>query len=356
MTDIQTAKAQSQGLAKSKQSVFELIKSKKDNFRAVLPQGCNADSFITACLIAVKMNTKLQQCKADTLIKAMMESARFGLEPNSPLSEAALVPYGDKVEFLIEYRGLLKLAWNSGMINMIDYDKICENDEYVYVKGYNSQFSHTPQLEGDRGSPIAYYAYAEIKGGGKAMILMSKDEIIKHMKQFSKAYNSKTSPWKTDFDAMAIKTVIRQLVDKKLPKSTTPESVLLAQAAHRDDVPDSETHYVDLDPDDEIDPTSTKVAGNGIPDPILEPVIEESPVGAGFAHKDTKANGDGDLDVLIPEYMKMAQIFSSQIKKKGGVPEDVIEGVTGKREISDDVSNDIKIETLKSLQENLKAL
>ena len=76
--------------------------------------------------------------------------------------------------------------------------------------------------------------------GGRALNVMTKSDIIKHMKQYSQASRSKSSPWVTDFDAMAIKTVIRQLVDKKLPKSTTQESLLLQQAAHIDDIPHEE--------------------------------------------------------------------------------------------------------------------
>ena len=76
--------------------------------------------------------------------------------------------------------------------------------------------------------------------GGRALNVMTKTDIIKHMKQYSQASRSKSSPWVTDFDAMAIKTVIRQLVDKKLPKATTQESLLLQQAAHIDDIPHEE--------------------------------------------------------------------------------------------------------------------
>ena len=86
----------------------------------------------------------------------------------------------------------------------------------------------------------AYYAYAEMKNGGKALTVMTKIEIVKHMKHYSRAYKSKDSPWVTDFDAMAIKTVIRQLVDKKLPKATTSEALLMQQAAHIDDIPHEE--------------------------------------------------------------------------------------------------------------------
>lgn len=237
---IAESKKKSKAVAKTGNDIYSVIKSREDTFRSILPVGNNVNSFISSCLIAVKMNSKLQQCKPDSLIKAMMESARFGLEPNSPLGEAALVPYGQKVEFMLQYRGLLKLAWNSGMIKSIDYDKVCAKDKFIYKKGFDAQFSHEPSMMGDRGEPYCYYAYAEMINGGRALNVMTKVDIIKHMKQYSQASRSKSSPWVTDFDAMAIKTVIRQLVDKKLPKATTQESVLLQQAAHIDDIPHEE--------------------------------------------------------------------------------------------------------------------
>ncbi len=232
------AKKQSRALTENQKTVYDLIKERRGLYEDVLPRKQDVGRFIQAAMTAVKMSPKLQQCKADSLLKAIMESARFGLEPNTPLSEASLVPYGASVEFLIEYRGLLKLAWNSGLVVSIDYDKVCENDHFVYEKGFNFKFEHTPNLHEDRGEPYAYYAYAEMKGGGKALTLMSKTEVEKHGARFSKSYNFKTSPWQTDFDAMAIKTVIRQLVDKKLPKSTTAESMMLSSAAQHDETPE----------------------------------------------------------------------------------------------------------------------
>lgn len=231
-----------------------MIKSRSDAFQSVLPMNSNTQQFVNACLIAVQSNNKLQQCNPKSLIKAMMESARFGLEPNSPLMEAALVPYGKDVQFLIEYRGMLKLAWNSGMIKMIDADVICENDDYEYVKGYNPNFYHKPLVTGERGEPIAYYAYAKLNNGGDTLCLMSKQEIVDHMKKFAKGYNSSSSPWKSNFDAMAKKTVLRQLIDKQLPKSTTKESLILSSAvSNSDKIIDQEAeeivHPVVLDQD-----------------------------------------------------------------------------------------------------------
>jgi recombination protein RecT len=237
MVDIQKSKKKSKALSPKTSNIFELIQSRKDTFNELLPRGSSVDRFVSACLIAVKMSTKLQQCKPESILKAMMESARFGLEPNSPLSEAALVPYGQNVQFLIEYRGLLKLAWNSGAVKSIDYDKVCVNDTFVYKKGFNAEFRHEPNFKQTRGDVYAYYAMAVLTNGGNALIVMTKDEIEDHARQYSSASKSKQSPWVTDFDAMAIKTVIRQLLDKKIPKSTEQSAMLMQQAAHMDDIP-----------------------------------------------------------------------------------------------------------------------
>ena len=239
MEDIQKMKKESKAVTKSEQSIYQMVRSRKDLYKEVLPDPDSAGRFVQASLTAIKMSPKLQQCNPDSILKALMESARYGLEPNSPLSEAALVPYGEKVEFLIEYRGLLKFAWNSGLVTSIDFDKLCENDKWEYSKGDNAKFSHTPSFD-DRGKVLAYYASAKIKGGGTVRTVMSLREIQAHGKQFSKSFTASTSPWQTDFDAMAIKTVLRQLIDKKLPKSTTPVGILMSEAAHQEDIPEDD--------------------------------------------------------------------------------------------------------------------
>ena len=108
-------------------------------------------------------------------------------------------------------------------------------------------FEHTPNLLGDRGKEIAYYALAELNNGGFALHIMTKEEIVKHGKHYSRSYSSKSSPWQTDFDAMAYKTVIRQLCDKKLPKATTEHSILLQEASRVDDIPDDLSVFHDIE-------------------------------------------------------------------------------------------------------------
>jgi len=250
MTNIQEAKLASRSVTKQQSNLKTMIQSGefKTQIRNALPRGgLTTDRYISACLTALAITPKLLQCTASSVLKALMESARFGLEPNSPLGEAYLVPYGDKVEFIIAYRGMMKLAWNTGMLLSLDFDKVCENDLFTYKKGKEITFEHTPNLLSDRGMPYAYYAVAELKNGGFALHVMSKEEILKHGKRYSKSYNGKSSPWQTDFDAMAYKTVIRQLCDKKLPKATTEQSLLMNEAAHIDDITADRAVFHDLE-------------------------------------------------------------------------------------------------------------
>tara|TARA_Y100000296_G_scaffold46314_1_gene53118 strand:+ start:2165 stop:3034 length:870 start_codon:yes stop_codon:yes gene_type:complete len=248
MTEIQKAKERSVGLTNNQTSLKETIKSGEFYIQIAnaLPQGnLSAKRYISACLTALAVQPKLMQCKPSSVLKSMMESARYGLEPNSPLSEAALIPYGQECTFLIEYRGMMKLAWNTGLIKSLDYDKVCDGDEFDYSKGSNGlSFHHRPSLSASRGEGSIYYAYAELKHGGTAFQVMTRDDIVAHAKHFSRGYSSKSSPWQTDFDAMAYKTVIRQLCDKKLPKSTTENGILMNEAAHIDDFVEEPRHTV----------------------------------------------------------------------------------------------------------------
>lgn len=265
-------------------SIIDAIERQRPGFMDAVPKGFDGDRFARVCKTVVRENTALQQCDMQSLLGALMISAQLGLEPNTTLAEAHIIPYGNKAQFQMGYRGLIKLAWNSGLIVSIDYDKICENDTYEYSKGDGGKFIHTPSLSEDRGNTIAYYAYAVMKAGGKAVHLMTMKEVQDHGKKFSKAFNAKSSPWVTDFDSMAYKTVLIQLADKKLPKATQSEAMMrLAQAVQKD----STTNYipeekmgVNIDMEEIVDDTDYEE---------VDQRVHESPVGAGFAHKDAKA-------------------------------------------------------------------
>lgn len=227
-------KLNNNGNGRKEAPIYALVKSQQKGFEMALPKGFDPSRFTRIALTAIKNNPKLQQCDPYSVLGGLMLSAQLGLEPNSPLHEASLIPYGKKADFQIEYRGLLKLVWNSGLISYMDFDIIRENDEWELEKGFEQKFVHKPNFKEDRGEAIAYYAIAELKGGGKVMHIMSKKEVIAHGKKFSKTFGA--GPWQTDFDAMGLKTVIKQLADKKLPKRTTDEAIRFATALDKDEV------------------------------------------------------------------------------------------------------------------------
>jgi recombination protein RecT len=219
-----------------KVTLSEAIQLQRAGFALALPKDFDADRFTRIAITAIRNSPKLMQCEPASILGALMLCAQLGLEPNSPLHEASIIPYGGKAQFQIEYRGLLKLVWNSGLISYIDYDKVCEKDAFEYSKGFDPKLEHKPAMS-DRGKTICYYAIAELQGGGKVYIVKSVDDIKKHAARFSKAFGDKykDSPWQTDFDSMGIKTVLKELCDKKLPKRTTNEALRFAQALSKDE-------------------------------------------------------------------------------------------------------------------------
>ena len=111
---------------------------------------------------------------------------------------------------------MIDLARRSGQISSIYAEVVCENDEFEYELGLNPTLVHKPNLK-DRGAPIAYYGVAKFRDGGYLIHVMSKEDVEKR-RQRSAAAKSSFSPWVTDYDEMAKKTVIRSMF-KYLPVS-----------------------------------------------------------------------------------------------------------------------------------------
>lgn len=229
-----------------RETIFTMIEKQKPGFQLALPPELTADRFTRIAITALKQNPKLQACTPQSLLGSLMTAAQLGLEVNTPLHEAVLIPYQisqknrdgswSKVmeaQFQPEYRGMLKLVWNSGMIDSLEYDTICTNDVFEYVKGENPVFRHVPAWDKDRGEIKGYYACSKLKGGGFTAVVKSKEEILKHALRYTKSKKDGklVGVWDENFDAMAIKTCLIELASKKLPKRTTNEAIKLYQAA-----------------------------------------------------------------------------------------------------------------------------
>lgn len=188
----------------------QLLKAMSEEIKAALPEQVKSERFQRVALTAFSNNDKLQNCEPVSFIAAMMQAAQLGLEPNTPLGQAYLIPYGNQVQFQVGYKGLIDLAQRTNQYKAIYAHEVRENDEFDISYGLENNITHKPMLKGDRGNVIGYYAAYKLVNGGDAFFFATKDEIEKHGQKFSKSFNN--GPWKTDFDAMAKKTVLKQLL------------------------------------------------------------------------------------------------------------------------------------------------
>lgn len=225
-----SAKA-SKAPAKSKKetSVAALITAMKPAIKAALPSVITVERFTRMALTAFRSNPNLARCQGESFLAAMMQSAQLGLEPNTPLGQAYLIPYGNQCQFQIGYKGLLDLAYRSGEFQNISAHVVYEHDEFDYEYGLEPKLRHIPALE-DRGEVLAYYAVYKLKSGGYGFEVMSKADVEEHKRRFSKA--GARSPWATDFDAMALKTVVKKVL-KFAPLKVELQQAVTADGAAR---------------------------------------------------------------------------------------------------------------------------
>ena len=169
--------------------------------------GVTPERFARLMTSALSASPQLASCTPQSFLGAMMTAASLGLEPNTPLGQAYLIPYKDNATFQLGYHGLLALCYRSGQIKSVTAETVYKNDFFEYELGLDSKLVHRPCMDGNRGEAVAYYAVYKTKDDGYGFAVMSKADVEEHRKKFSKAQNS---PWNTNFDEMAKKTVLKR--------------------------------------------------------------------------------------------------------------------------------------------------
>ena len=207
--------AQSQAMQTGgKQKLQDLIKIMQPEIKKALPSVLTPERFTRMVLSALSSNPKLAVCTPQSFLGAMMTAAQLGLEPNTPLGQAYLIPYRnhgtDEVQFQIGYKGLLDLAYRSGQVSTVQAHTVYENDDFSYQYGLEPKLEHVP-AKTNRGAPTHYYAVIRMKDGGYCFSVMSKDDMNQYAKKYSQSYSKGySSPWSTSFDEMAKKTVLKR--------------------------------------------------------------------------------------------------------------------------------------------------
>lgn len=191
------------------QSLRDYVKVMEGQFARALPKVMTPERFTRIALSALSNTPKLMECTRNSFLGALMNAAQLGLEPNTPLGQAYLIPYGNQCQFQIGYKGLLDLCYRSGEVASVQAQVVYENDKFEYALGLEPQLVHVPAIE-NRGKSKFVYAVLKLKNGGYVFEVMSMDDVKTHAEKYSKAF--KSGPWQTNFDEMAKKTVLKRVL------------------------------------------------------------------------------------------------------------------------------------------------
>lgn len=209
----------------SKKSMQQYIKSMEGEIKKALPSVITPERFTRMVLSAISVTPKLASCTPQSFLGAMMNAAQLGLEPNTPLGQAYLIPYGNAVQFQIGYKGLIDLAYRSGEVELVQAHIVYENDTFECEFGLEPKLVHKP-ADSNRGEPVKVYAMFKTKSGGYGFDVMSMDDVKKHAEKYSQAYKSSSSPWKSNFEEMAKKTVLKKCLKYAPMKSDFVKAVV----------------------------------------------------------------------------------------------------------------------------------
>lgn len=206
-----TSKAAANGKSKT---IKDYIKDMEPAIKAALPSVITPERFTRITLSALSTSPALMECTPKSFLAAMMTAAQLGVEPNTTLGQAWLIPYKNhgimECQFQLGYKGLIDLAYRSGDVSVIQAHTVYENDTFEYELGLEPKLRHVPAVT-DRGEPTYFYAMFKLKDGGYGFEVMSVEDVRNHAKRYSQAYTKgRTSPWQTNFEEMAKKTVLKK--------------------------------------------------------------------------------------------------------------------------------------------------
>jgi len=221
--------------------------SVQEQFRNALAD--SAPLFIASLIDVYGSDRTLQECEPGAVIMEALKAATLRLPINKNLGFAYIVPYRNKgkaePQMQIGYKGLIQLAMRTGEYRYLNADVVYEGE----LKSYDKLTGHL-DLSGERKGDkvVGYFAYLQLLNGFSKAVYWTKDQVIEHAKRFSKSYSSQFSPWQTDFDAMALKTVLRNLITK-----WGIMSVEMVQAVDRDIEADAQREINEFANSEELD-------------------------------------------------------------------------------------------------------
>lgn len=182
--------------------------------------GKDEQRFISSIVSAVNANETLKKCTPQSIFSAALLGESLKLSPSPQLGQYYLVPFNSKegknAQFQLGYKGYIQLAIRSGQYKklnvlaikegeLVRFDPLTEEIEVNLIEDEEVR---------EETKTTGYYAMFEYTNGFRKAIYWSRSKMEAHAKKYSKSYSQSSSVWQTNFDAMAYKTMLRQLISK----------------------------------------------------------------------------------------------------------------------------------------------
>lgn len=248
------------------------------NISKTLGSATRGKKFVASIISAVNTNKQLQECDFATIVSAGIVGDSLNLSPSPQLGHYYMVPFRDTknnrtvATFQLGYKGYLQLAIRSGQYKKINVVAV-KDGELLSYNPFTEDIevrAITDPLEREKAPTIGYYGMFELTNGFTKSMYWSKETMEEHAQKYSKGYAAHKGYtfWEKDFDGMAFKTILRQLISKWGIMSIEMQTAIETDMSFKDDV-GSQPVYFDNEETQQIEQTQV----------YQEPTYQEQPEG-----------------------------------------------------------------------------
>jgi recombination protein RecT len=188
--------------------------------------GKRGSTFAASVVQLVNQATALKGCEPKSVLNCAMVAATLDLSINPQLGQAWVVPYGKTAQFQLGVKGLKQLAMRSGQFLRLNNGEVYEN-QFISFNPMTEElivdFTKEPE-----GNVVGYFAYMKLLNGFEKTVYWPMEKVKKHGQKYSKTFNN--GPWKTEFDKMAMKTVMKAMLNS----GEAPLSIEMQRAMEAD--------------------------------------------------------------------------------------------------------------------------
>lgn len=186
-----------------------------------------ASQFVISLLSTVNANPKLAECTPISIMNGAMIAASLNLPINPNLGFSYLIPFKGVAQLQLGYKAFIQLAQRSGQFKTINVSDV-RDGEITHMDRLTGEIIFDWKEDRLKLPVVGYVGYMELLNGFKKTLYMTKSELEAHGMRFSQTMKQGFGLWKTDFDAMASKTVIKLLLSKYAPLTTDMQTAALA--------------------------------------------------------------------------------------------------------------------------------